>query len=181
MTVVINSVSNSCEREIVSNNIKDVYDSSFDLNSEALPENIEGLHLNNQTISEIISMRIKNEIQNDEYQMTKEEREHYTNLLKFKFNYLKVLISLLLCFLFSSLLTQILHVTQTFNIFSEYQNSPEFKLFILVSVLLIYSISGINCILFVLYSNSLRTYSFELLNSILQKILNAKNIILSLA
>jgi len=43
----------------------------------------------------------------------------------------------------------------------------EFKLFILFSIFLIYSISGVNRIIFLCFSNTLRRYSLELLNKVL--------------
>ena len=153
MTVVVNKVTTAVEHEIVMNHIADIRDATFDRNSESISENLD-----------IRMSNARNTV--DDGQITKEEQTYYTNLLKFKLNYLKLIISLLLSFIFTTVLTQILYITQKFNVFAEYQNSPEFKLFILLSVFLIYSISGINCIIFLFYSNSLRNYSFELFNKL---------------
>jgi hypothetical protein len=149
MTVVINNVKSPGEREIVLNHVADIREVTFDSNSESIPEENEAINSTRNT--------------GDENLMTKEEKNYFTNLLKFKLNYLKLIISLLLSFVFTTVLTQILYVTQKFNLFSEYQNSPEFKLFILLSIFLIYSISGVNCIIFLYYSNTLRRHSLELL------------------
>ena len=168
MTSNINTVRTTCEINIISTNRASINETPIGLDSEAVPSS-QNQHTSSQlrtATHEIITMQVRNE-QSDEIEMTKEERVYFTNLLRLKSNYLKLIISLLLCFVFSSLLTQIQFVLQKFGVFVDYQYSPEYKLFILLSVFLIYSICSINCVIFLFYSQTLRTHSWNLLERII--------------
>jgi hypothetical protein len=158
----VNKVTTNSEKDIVLNNASALNDSKVDFDSEVKVVDYTYLNSLYNTV-DIIEMqsRLPQEIE-----MSKEERQYFNNLLKLKLHYLKLLISLLLCFVFSTLLTQVQLVIQKFGLFLDYQSSYEFKLYILLTVFLVHFICSVNCVIFLYFSKTLRKNSMELLERV---------------
>lgn len=162
LSETVNAIRNSTDAMIINEsskiatmNVSTIKTQATESADISTPNNVTNFSLSNTTANNV----------NNTVEEIKRNQFYLNDIFKSKLTNLKLLISLLLFFAFTTLPFQIQAIIQKFGLFYEYHDNLGFKIFVLFSVFLLYSISAINCVVYLYYSKILRRYFLKFVQS----------------